>query len=281
MMPILKHILPVLFISLLFTACQRELNFEKVETAYSDTAVYTFVSSNVNCSNPVINGTYTAGAALIVANTITLKINVTTKGSYTVGTNTVNGVLFSTAGNFADTGIKVIILAGTGIPTSAGIYNFIPNINGCTFPVTFDTARDNGVNFLRCTIDGVARIFNVNLTGKNPVATNFLITGKEKNTASSPSLTLDLNNLTGTIDAGTYNLFSLLSSSPIYCFVNYFDGGVTWNQGTNNEHGKFDIIVTSKTTTRIKGTFSGTPYDSDPTGASKKIFTNGEFSAGY
>jgi hypothetical protein len=196
---------------------------------------------------------------------------------YNVVTHVVNGVSFSAAGRFIDTGIQLLIVTGTGTPVTAGTFNFIPNKNGCTFPLAFG----NDVNFLRCTIDGVVRTFNVNLTGKNPVATNFSIMGKEKNTANSPSLTLDLNNLTGTIDAGAYHLFSLLFTSPIYCFVSYFDGGVTWNQGTNNEHGKFELIVTSKTAIRIRGTFSGTPYDSDPTGASKKIFTNGGFSVGY
>jgi uncharacterized protein (TIGR02145 family) len=76
----------------------------------------------------MVQGTSATGVA-----TVTLVANVTTVGTYTVFTNTVNGVTFSASGTFAGTGNQTVTLTATGTPTLAGNYmwttNLTPSIN--------------------------------------------------------------------------------------------------------------------------------------------------------
>ncbi|WP_129036489.1 hypothetical protein [Chryseobacterium sp. CH21] len=61
---------------------------------------------------------YTKGTALSSTNTIVLPVTVTTLGSYSVITNTVDGISFRGAGTFTVSGNQNLTLTGSGIPTS-------------------------------------------------------------------------------------------------------------------------------------------------------------------
>jgi hypothetical protein len=99
-------------------------------------AVFTYTATTGNCTGQIINGTYTSGINLGGTNTVDLKVNVTVAGSYTVTTNTANGVSFSGSGTLA-TGAQTIRLTGQGKPAAAGPFTFTPANNGCAFPITF------------------------------------------------------------------------------------------------------------------------------------------------
>lgn len=73
---------------------------------------------SVSCGSATVNGVYTKGIALTAANTITLPVVVTSVGSYSITTNTVDGISFSGSGTFSSTGNQNITLYGTGTPTS-------------------------------------------------------------------------------------------------------------------------------------------------------------------
>src|ERR1019366_10421036 len=91
-----------------------------------------------NCTAPVINGSYITGNPLQSTNTILLQVNVTTVGTYAVTTNIANGIQFSGAGNFTDTGLQTLKLVGEGSPLLAGIFAYTPPVGlGCAFLVTF------------------------------------------------------------------------------------------------------------------------------------------------
>lgn len=100
-------------------------------------AVFTLNGAPVACSGAIANGTYTAGTPLISANTITLNVTVATIGTYTITTNTVNGISFSKTGSFITTGSQPVILNGTGTPAAPGTFNFTATagISTCTFSV--------------------------------------------------------------------------------------------------------------------------------------------------
>jgi hypothetical protein len=100
----------------------------------STPASYSLVSTSGNCSNSTVNGTYTTGTALTANNTVTLEVNVTTTGSYSVKTSTVGGMSFSGTGNLTTLGLQIITLQGSGTPTATG-----PN----AFPVTAGTSTCN------------------------------------------------------------------------------------------------------------------------------------------
>jgi hypothetical protein len=106
-------------------------------TGGAGTAVFLLNGAPANCTGAVANGTYTAGAALTATNTVTLNVTVATPGSYSVSTNTQNGISFSAAGNFTTAGPQTITLTGTGTPTAAGAFNYSVSGSGiaCTFSV--------------------------------------------------------------------------------------------------------------------------------------------------
>jgi uncharacterized protein (TIGR02145 family) len=110
------------------------------------TAVVSSWTSTVGCSvgagpnnSPAgvrrggVNETMVQGVAAPATASITLVANVTTAGTYTIFTNTINGVTFSAAGTFGATGSQTITLTPTGTPTLAGNYiwatNLTPSIN--------------------------------------------------------------------------------------------------------------------------------------------------------
>lgn len=97
----------------------------------------------ITCTGATPAGTFVAGTALTAANTITLNVNVTAIGSWSVTTApAVNGIIFSGTGTFTATGAQTIVLTAAGTPTAAGPFTF--TVTGgtgtCTFPVTVTAA---------------------------------------------------------------------------------------------------------------------------------------------
>jgi hypothetical protein len=107
----------------------------------SSSAVFSFDGGTGACAGTLINGTYTQGTAVSTGNTVTLKVNVTTPGSYSVSTETVNGISFAGAGNFTITGAQNLVLTSIGTPATAGDFNYKAGANGCEFTIT---AESNG-----------------------------------------------------------------------------------------------------------------------------------------
>ena len=103
------------------------------------TAVGTLGISAGSCT-PVTNaGTYTQGIALTSTNTVTVTVTVATVGTYTISTNTVNGVSFSKTGTFTAAGTQTVILNGSGTPVSSGNQNFTVSFGSstCNFTLNF------------------------------------------------------------------------------------------------------------------------------------------------
>ncbi|MET0392839.1 MAG: hypothetical protein ABW019_06840 [Chitinophagaceae bacterium] len=91
----------------------------------------------VNCASAVVNGTYRRAYPLGSSNTVTIGVNVTATGRYTL-TGSADGMTFSGAGTFSATGPQTITLHGNGNPTAAGTFNvtLAGASNSCSFPVT-------------------------------------------------------------------------------------------------------------------------------------------------
>lgn len=98
----------------------------------------TAVLSYVNCSQSA-NGTMTAGAG-VAGISQTIRINVSTAGTYSITTDNVNGVYFTGSGSVG-TGVQDIVLYAVGNPSAAGNYNYTPNTNpSCPFTRSITTA---------------------------------------------------------------------------------------------------------------------------------------------
>ncbi|MGZ8545539.1 MAG: hypothetical protein ACXWV0_09595, partial [Flavisolibacter sp.] len=99
-------------------------------------ATYTLQGTPGACTNSSVNGTYTQGTILGSGNTITVEVNVTAVGSYTITTNTVAGMSFSASGNFAATGVQNVTLNGSGTPSASGAQTLTVTAGTSTCTVT-------------------------------------------------------------------------------------------------------------------------------------------------
>jgi hypothetical protein len=114
-------------------------------------AVFTLAGAPGACGNFQVAGSYAKGVALISANTASMNVNVTSPGSYTVTTNTVNGYTFSGSGTLAS-GTQTITLIGSGTPAVEGVNAFTvtAGTSTCTFNITVTTTAPppvTGVHF--------------------------------------------------------------------------------------------------------------------------------------
>jgi hypothetical protein len=163
---VIAYVLLFVF-SIISSSCEKEYSYEGGPTTgpSGGTAVFTLDGDGGNCTDPLINGTYTAGIALQPSNNVKLRVNVTTVGSYAVSTETVNGMRFSASGNFTATGVQTITLTGSGTPVSAGTAPFTPPVgSGCSFFVTVTTAAPQIAGFTLEGAPGSCSNFKVNGT---------------------------------------------------------------------------------------------------------------------
>ena len=102
-----------------------------------------------NCTPFAIAGVYTQGIALDATNTVQIQVNVATLGSYNITTNTIDGVTFSSSGNFTAAGVQTIFLTGSGTPIIAGLHSFTVTFgtSSCTFTITFLPGTASGDYF--------------------------------------------------------------------------------------------------------------------------------------
>ena len=128
-----SSLLFVLFLPLLFS-CNKEYSLEGNATGGS--AIFTYSGSPDACTDAVVTGNYQAGNTLDLNDKVTLSVNVSIIGSYSISTNTVNGISFSGSGTFTTPGIQTIVLTGSGVPIAGGTFDISPGLNGCDFPVT-------------------------------------------------------------------------------------------------------------------------------------------------
>lgn len=86
--------------------------------------IFTLAGAPDICTNPAIIGHFTPGRALQASNTVTVSVNVTSAGAYSLSTDTLDGISFSAAGSFTKTGNQTVILKGAGTPFVARYLSF-------------------------------------------------------------------------------------------------------------------------------------------------------------
>ncbi|MFT3934923.1 MAG: hypothetical protein QM726_14960 [Chitinophagaceae bacterium] len=271
--------------------------FDVVFAAAAPPAVFTLSGAPGACTLPTINGTYTAGTAVGASNTVVIKVNVTTAGTYNIVTNIVNGLSFAGTGVFTNAGTDIpVTLTASGTPTAAGTTTLKPAIgaNTCSFDITVAAAPVGGTAVYSCKIDGVAMTF---IEGA--------VAGNKDALSGDPELSLEgysnanheaqfqifiSNNDKSAVAAGTYDGNHFIPSSPTslgyrieidYTAKNADLSTTIWNtaskfQPTDNNPA-FTITVTSVTATRAKGTFSGKLTNTLEGSNKTKTITEGTF----
>jgi len=151
------------------------------------TSVFTLAGAPSNCTPGTTQGTYTAGVPTDSTNTATIQVNVTTVGTYSIVTSTVDGITFSASGTFSATGTQTIRLKADGTPTGGSSGSFtIPvtaRSSSCTItltvggggPATFSLVATPGA----CTSASVQGSYMVStpLTASNKVILQVNVTG--------------------------------------------------------------------------------------------------------
>jgi len=135
----------------------------------------------VDCTSPVINGIYKAGTVLTASNTVTLNVNVTTIGPWTISTTpAVNGITFNGSGTFTTTGANTITLTGSGTPASAATSSFPVTVGTatCNFSITVVPAGGNATFTIACAgaVPAGTYVVNTPLTAANTITLNVNIT---------------------------------------------------------------------------------------------------------
>lgn len=102
------------------------------------TAVFSLGGSPGGCTGASVGGSYTVGVPLTPANTLTIQVDVTTLGTYSIAAASTAGFLFTGTGTFTTLGLQNVTLNGSGTPLSAGNTAVtVTNIaSTCTFNVT-------------------------------------------------------------------------------------------------------------------------------------------------
>lgn len=224
----------------------------KFTSAFSNTGNAGGVSSGVfgdssgTCKPVTLAGAYSQGIALDSTNTVQVQVIVATAGTYSIKTNTVNGVSFSKTGTFASAGVQTIILNGSGTPTNSGDQHFTLSYGNsqCDFKINFAPPASGtlGGGGGSCTPFAIAGTYqqgiplnasntvqiqvNVTALGNYTIATNaangvlfsktgnFIATGIQTITLSGSGIPLNAGPQNFTVTFGTSNCSFSLSFLP-------------------------------------------------------------------
>lgn len=96
--------------------------------------------SSGSCKPAILNGIYAQSIATD-SNTVQLQVTVAVPGTYSIFTNSVNGVTFLASGTFTNTGVQLVTLKASGTPTGSGIKTFTVKYGNsqCAFSINFSS----------------------------------------------------------------------------------------------------------------------------------------------
>ena len=209
-------------------------------------AVFTLLGAPGGCAAFGLVGNYYKDTTLDARHKVTVNVNVTTVGTYTINTNTQNGYFFSATGSFGATGPHTITLNGSGKPAAVGTDNFTVTAGSatCTFPVTVTTPAASG----NCvaTFQGTYTAGTATTTANKVILTHTYATAGSYNITTTPvnGYSFGLANYVATAGANTVTLTA--TGTPLVAGTNTF----TVNFG-DGQTCTFTVTVSSGTTPPI------------------------------
>ncbi|GEO09095.1 hypothetical protein [Segetibacter aerophilus] len=252
-------------------------------------ATYSLAGTPGSCTTAGVQGTYTTGIALNSANKVSLQVNVTALGSYSVSTISTGGMSFSGTGTFTTLGPQTIVLQGSGTPTTAGA-NSIPVTAGsstCSFTVNVtagttgnvipENDRDSAWSFNGGTNFFHGPFYDVFDTTINNIY-GFIFLGYTPTTGDT-TIQFGVFSQTGKIASGsTYNSANSLAA---FYYTDYKDTSkvnkiYTADFNTPSASTTITISAYDSTTRIVTGTFGGSAVNATGTVAP---ITNGKFRA--
>lgn len=131
-------------------SCQKEYSLENG----FGIAEGTLQSELGECLPKTVGGIFEAGTLLTDSNYIDVAVNVLTPGTYTISTDTLNGMYFSASGRFNSMGQTTVRLRGFGTPLTEGTDNFIVSFGASTCTVAVITLPEGAGGPATFTFDG-------------------------------------------------------------------------------------------------------------------------------
>ncbi|MFK5855086.1 MAG: FISUMP domain-containing protein [Bacteroidota bacterium] len=118
------------------------------EIAYGTGTIVPFgdgsIGTSGSCDNTGVYGDYKTGQVLGATEFVTIEVNVTAIGAYSITTSIANGYSFGANGVYSTTGIQTVDLAGSGTPVTYQTDNFTATASNsggtCTFDVLINVA---------------------------------------------------------------------------------------------------------------------------------------------
>jgi hypothetical protein len=251
----------------------------------------------INCATAATQtGTFQAGTALTLASKITISVTPTTTGSYSITTNTLNGVSYIGAGIFTTTTTQNVDLFANPLnntPTIAGPFNY--TTTGGTAPctnvsVTYTAPPPSAAtDSISATVNGVFKLFDdmpaIQMDNTTYAPFIAVVISGDSLISSPEGVQFGVANATGIIPTGAYtvNQGPLIFVGGQYTDDNNIDFFSTTLTAATNPTPAFTVTITSITGgalgasgTRVKGSFSGALKESAP-GTGVKTITGGYF----
>jgi hypothetical protein len=124
----------------LFTTCTKEYSLENGGIPVSGgtssgSATFILSGASGSCSAAIVGGTYLVNKPMNDSNVVNIIVTVDSVGTYDISTGAGGGISFLGSGIFTATGLQTVSLIGIGVPTTTGIYDFVPGLNGCSFAI--------------------------------------------------------------------------------------------------------------------------------------------------
>ncbi len=253
------------------------------------TAAFTLGNTAGNCSSTV-TGTFTQGATSL-GNFVDVAVTVQTAGTYTISTSTINGVSFAGTGSLTATSTSIRLYA-IGSPQNPGPTFTYPIIisgtNNCSFNIAVLPSGGGGGGGLDSIVANIDNVYYSFLVGDTAQLDNTSFPGYNgiaifgyKDATQIEGMGLVIGKAGSAITSGTYTLNQFPSVYIGATFSNAIDdysAQSDFNIPSIPQTPGFSITVTSITTTRVIGTFSGRLYDNGGSGTGFKTVTNGKFS---
>jgi hypothetical protein len=193
------------------------------------------------CKNVLVHGTYEKDSALTADNYLDVLVNVRNTGTYTIETNTVNGITFKGTGRLGYPGSNVVRLYGSGTPTSNAISPMKVKYGSslCTANISVGTGATGTAIY--------------SMGGAPNSCTGFTITGSWK---AGQIIQAGVNTVVMNVNVTAIGLYSI--TIPAVNGVSFVGSGVFNNlgvqsillnaSGTPVNSGAFNYTVSSTTT---------------------------------
>lgn len=146
------------------------------------------------CTGTVLNGSYTVDAPIDATNSVTISVNVTKAGTYSLTVPEINGVLFSKTGTFNTTGVQSVTLDASGTPIADGNHDATVTGGGGSCMFTIRVAPKAGTSAAVYTLTGAPG------NCLTPVIRGFYQTGTGLSALNTIELKIDVTT------AGDYDL---------------------------------------------------------------------------